>query len=213
MNDDGFHEIQLNGKQLVFLFMAATVVSVVIFLCGVMVGRGVRTQQTAVVPDVDMSGNPTASPEAPARAPLPEASAPPPAVPDQSPEDDINERLRGAEPREDLSSSGDPARAGTPPPAPPPAESQPEASAPADRNAAASGGYTVQLAALRDRKDADAIVERLAGKGYPAYVQNPLPGAPPIYRVQVGRYQTRGEAEKVAARLRSEERFKPWITR
>src|SRR5687767_4683239 len=41
--DEGFHEIQLNGKQLVFLFMAVTVVSVVIFLCGVLVGRGVRT--------------------------------------------------------------------------------------------------------------------------------------------------------------------------
>ena len=41
-NDEGFREIQLNGKQLVFLFMAATVVSVVIFLCGVLVGRGVR---------------------------------------------------------------------------------------------------------------------------------------------------------------------------
>ena len=37
--DDAFHEIQLNGKQLVFLFMVATVVSVVIFLCGVFVGR------------------------------------------------------------------------------------------------------------------------------------------------------------------------------
>ena len=36
--DEGFREIQLNGKQLVFLFMAATVVSVVIFLCGVLVG-------------------------------------------------------------------------------------------------------------------------------------------------------------------------------
>src|SRR5688572_7692164 len=44
MQDEAFHEIQLNGKQLVFLFMAATVVSVVIFLCGVMVGRGVPTQ-------------------------------------------------------------------------------------------------------------------------------------------------------------------------
>ena len=44
--DDGFHEIQLNGKQLVFLFMAATVVSVVIFLCGVLVGRGVRAERT-----------------------------------------------------------------------------------------------------------------------------------------------------------------------
>ena len=38
MPDHEVHEIQLNGKQLVFLFMAATVVAVVIFLCGVMVG-------------------------------------------------------------------------------------------------------------------------------------------------------------------------------
>ena len=42
MSEQDVHEIQLNGKQLVFMFMAATVVSVVIFLCGVMVGRGVR---------------------------------------------------------------------------------------------------------------------------------------------------------------------------
>ena len=42
--EEGFHEIQLSGKQLVFLFMATTVVSVVIFLCGVLVGRGVRTE-------------------------------------------------------------------------------------------------------------------------------------------------------------------------
>ena len=30
-HDDGFHEIQLSGKQLVFLFMAASVVAGVIF--------------------------------------------------------------------------------------------------------------------------------------------------------------------------------------
>src|SRR4249920_2926997 len=48
--DDGFHEIQLNGKQLVFLFMAVTVVSVVIFLCGVLVGRGVRTERASTEP-------------------------------------------------------------------------------------------------------------------------------------------------------------------
>jgi hypothetical protein len=47
--EDGFREIQLNGKQLVFLFMAATVVSVVIFLSGVLVGRGVR--QTEASPE------------------------------------------------------------------------------------------------------------------------------------------------------------------
>ena len=42
MSDEGFREIQLNGKQLIFLFMAVTVVLVVTFLFGVLVGRGVR---------------------------------------------------------------------------------------------------------------------------------------------------------------------------
>ena len=45
--DDGFHEIQLSGKQLVFLFMATTAVSVMIFLCGVLVGRDVRGERAA----------------------------------------------------------------------------------------------------------------------------------------------------------------------
>ncbi|MSO83389.1 MAG: hypothetical protein EXQ53_08860, partial [Acidobacteria bacterium] len=49
MSDEGFHEIQLNGKQLVFLFMSATVVAVVIFLCGVMVGRGVPTGAASAI--------------------------------------------------------------------------------------------------------------------------------------------------------------------
>ena len=49
MSDHGFHEIQLSGKQLVFLFMAAVVVAWCVFLLGVSVGRGVRsaTAQTA----------------------------------------------------------------------------------------------------------------------------------------------------------------------
>src|SRR5687767_2925620 len=62
MSDEGFHEIQLNGKQLVFLFMSATVVSVVIFLCGVMVGRGVRPAHAAVVAETAATlVDPTAS--------------------------------------------------------------------------------------------------------------------------------------------------------
>src|SRR5690349_22958481 len=47
MSDEQFHEFHLDGKQMVFLFMASTVVAVVIFLCGVMVGRGVRANKGA----------------------------------------------------------------------------------------------------------------------------------------------------------------------
>src|SRR5580765_7076089 len=83
--EDGFHEIQLNGKQLVFLFMAATVVSVVIFLGGVLVGRGVRAERIVAqsaalnetpVPDILPSGSASAAPAIQADAD-PRIAAPP----------------------------------------------------------------------------------------------------------------------------------------
>ena len=49
MADEGFREIQLNGKQLVVLFMTAAVVLVATFLCGVLVGRGVKAQKDPTV--------------------------------------------------------------------------------------------------------------------------------------------------------------------
>ena len=78
MSDEGFREIQLNGKQLIFLFMAVTVVSVVIFLFGVLVGRGVRegagtaeiaSSEIAPDPGVARGGRQRAIPVAGWRAP------------------------------------------------------------------------------------------------------------------------------------------------
>src|ERR1700716_3910368 len=91
--DEGFHEIQLNGKQLVFLFMAATVVSVVIFLCGVLVGRGVRAERAggadsaAWVSAPETMPQPQPAPAPPAQPPAgsdPTAAAAPPPVDDLS---------------------------------------------------------------------------------------------------------------------------------
>lgn len=73
--EDGFHEIQLNGKQLVFLGMTTTLVSVVIFLCGVLVGRGVKPIQ----PTPETAPVQTAFVADPAPAPVPEPPAPDPA--------------------------------------------------------------------------------------------------------------------------------------
>src|SRR3954451_23702159 len=85
--DDGFHEIQLNGKQLVFLFMAATVVSVVIFLCGVLVGRGVKAERATLTSEgsasqalPDTSPLPPPAPAQTAAATVEPAAAAPPAV-------------------------------------------------------------------------------------------------------------------------------------
>jgi cell division septation protein DedD len=76
------------------------------------------------------------------------------------------------------------------------------------------GRWVVQLVALRDRGAASSIVQRLSGKGYPAFIVNPAGSASSqIFKVQVGRYDDRGEAEQVARRLEKEEKFNPWISR
>jgi cell division septation protein DedD len=224
MSDDGFHEIQLNGKQLVFLFMAATVGAVVIFLCGVMVGRGVRgdqpVQAEAAVPAPVEPAPTSASAAAP---PPPAANAP---VPEPADDDtgSVYKDLTSDKPTDstlkapDKASRPSPAKAAekapAPAPAPKAAEKAPAPPAePATTPAAVtSGGFAVQVTALRDRTEADAIVKRLVAKGYQAYVLNPLPGKPPVYRVQVGRYQNRADADRIASRLQKEEQFTPWVT-
>ena len=71
----------------------------------------------------------------------------------------------------------------------------------------------MQIAALNVRSEADAIAKRLASKGYAAYVVTPADGTAAVYRVRVGTFKTRREADTVAAKLQKEEQFKPWVTR
>jgi cell division septation protein DedD len=73
-------------------------------------------------------------------------------------------------------------------------------------------GYTVQVAAVNERGEADTIFRRLSAKGYSAYVEVPKNNAS-IFRVRVGTFRTRREAQNMAERLRKEEKFKPWVTR
>lgn len=218
MSDEAFHEIQLNGKQLVFLFMAATVVSVVIFLCGVMVGRGVRNN----LPAANDFGTTTEAAAAPAAAePAPASAGPAAEAPPVPGEGDYHASLTADKPADEkLAAAAPPAREERAAPEekpaePPPPPSEPtRAAAPAPPASVTSGdGFVVQVAALRDRTEADALVRRLSGKGYSAFVVNPVPGKPPVYKVQVGRFADRGEAARISARLKSEEQFSPWVTR
>jgi cell division septation protein DedD len=212
IQDEGFHEIQLNGKQLVFLFMAATVVSVVIFLCGVLVGRGVRAERGGVADVAPASTVTETLPQQPATAPAPtpagsdpRAAAPPPVVDDLS---YFNRLEKTSAPAEQLKPASAP-----PPPAPAPREPAPAPAAAAAPAEPSGQGFAVQIAALNVRSEADAIVKRLSSKGYAAYVISPANGTPAVYRVRVGKFPTRREAESIAAKLQKEEQFKPWVTR
>ena len=226
MANEPLHEIQLNGKQLVFLFMSATVVAVVIFLAGVMVGRGVQAPAAARAASTgDAVIDPTAEPPAAAGPSATTGSGAPVTTQETL---TYATRLEGdAPPAENLSPVAEPvAPAAVAPPAPEPtpapavaARAQaPRAAAPVPAAAGEVGteppgtGFVVQVAATRERSEADTIARRLAGKGYPAFVTTPASG-PRMFRVRVGKYPDRREAETVAGRLEREEQFKPWITR
>jgi cell division septation protein DedD len=208
--DDGFHEIQLNGKQLVFLFMAATVVLVVTFLCGVLVGRGVPLQAGSA--DAVEAAEPAVVPPPPVAAVTP--SSAPPATANENLS--YPNRLAGDPPREQLRAGG--TDAGSPPPDAPAATpaTAPDTTAahPDPRLSEPEGaGFAIQVTALARREEAEGIASRLMARGYPAYVLPPASGAPAVFRVRVGKFPDRREAEQVASRLQQEEQFKPWIVR
>ena len=219
-HDEGFHEIQLSGKQLVFWAMAIVVIGVVVFLLGVQVGRGVLAQRglpenpaTASVPDDEPppppasasqgTGAPVTAGEKLSYAERLSSSEPTPEklTPLSAPKPEPTRSAVAAEGRE-----GGPKPSG-PPPRPTPPTADPATSEPA------GDGFSIQVAALVKREEADTIVKRLAAKGYPAYVAAPIKEKVPIFRVRVGKYKERNEADTVAAKLQKEEQFKPWVVR
>ena len=220
--DEGLHEIQLNGKQLVFLFMASTVVAVVIFLCGVMVGRGVRAQRPALEAAVEAATDPTSG--ATSAVPLAPAAAATSNAPVAAQETlTYPSRLEGQEPVVEKlrATPAKPADSVKPPvakaepskPVMPPTALKASPSSATLAGEPTGNGFVVQVAAVNDRREAETIATRLAGKGYPSFVTTPPKGAARMFRVRIGKYSTRREAETVATRLQKEDQFKPWITR
>ena len=226
--DDGFHEIQLSGKQLVALFMVATTVLVMTFLLGVWVGRGVPGDRgQGDTPETMAAAAPPAAsaPSQPVASGGPPAAEPP--APAAEPNDDLSyaKRLQAdsaaAEKLKPPSSTGStpkPAAPAPPAAAPPASTSKPPAAAPqpkpepaAPPSTGRAGAWIVQVVSLQDRAAAAAIAKRLAGKGYPAFVLDPASGGPRIYRVQVGGYTDKNDAEQAARRLERDEQLKPFV--
>ena len=230
--DEGVREIQLSGKQLVFLFMAVTVVSVVIFLCGVLVGRGVQARAALVdapamadTEPVDDAGAPPAEPAPDSPTPRADVSFPQRLEKNETPAEKLVPRKDPpAKAATTAPAAASPGPAATPTtatttPAPPPAAAAPAAKVVPERPSPGipsepkGTGFAIQVAAFSARSEAETIVKRLSAKGYAVYLVTPQAGQPAMFRVRVGKFAERAEAERVAARLEREEQFKPWITR
>jgi cell division septation protein DedD len=82
----------------------------------------------------------------------------------------------------------------------PTGEAPPKAATDALAPAPPVAGYYVQVAAVTRQEDANALVEALKKKQYPAFTAN-NPAADKFYRVQVGPYADLKDAEAMRGRL------------
>ncbi len=72
--------------------------------------------------------------------------------------------------------------------------------------------FTIQVAAFKTRPQAEAMRRGLADGGYDAYVSESESQSGARYRVRVGTYPTRDDAQQAAQRLAAERRVPTFIT-
>ena len=177
MNNKDYRELQLTSTQLIFIFIAVLILGLVIFLLGVSVGKK-QTQmvaETRIIPEE----RPTIKVEE-KKEPVKE--------PEPQPEkkDRINKELEShqkvqeevkKQPQEEV-------------------KRQPEL----PKNL-----YYIQLGAFGKRENALALADQYKKKGYNALVREPAPSdRVKLYKVWVGGYPTRAEAERISAKFAQE---------
>lgn len=219
MDDKG-----LTARHLILVFLAGVAVCAVFFSLGFMVGYNEHSSRTAAVEAETVNSNPAAIPPT-INPPAAGASgshsnpsmttsvAPPTPVGqgtgDQIPTETIEEG-KPLPPVKEHTTESAPAKpasakskAEPPSPAPQPAQGT---------TASVGSGFAVQVAASRARPDAESLVGILKGHGYPVFLVTPeyAHAGDNLFRVQVGPFRNRADAERVRDQL-AKEGFKPFI--
>ncbi len=241
--DDYYYEIQLSNKQLVFYFLAGATGLILSFLAGVMVGRGVDSgathealaaakpaQEERVVAEEPAKPSPPAAEELtyaqrldgeksddtlekPGKPAAKTADKPAP----QPSAEKAAEKPPGATAEKPKPADKEPAPekpGGKTTPAPKTTPAGKPAASPKPTAAAAkpaAGVFTIQVGAFKDKETAESVVGRLKKKGFSAFVVPPEGDG--LFNVRVGSYTARTDAERVQAKLRDEEKFKPFIVK
>lgn len=191
----------LSARYLALVFLMGVAACGVFFSLGFLVGynerpsRGVPAAEpvsppSVIPPPVNAGG---AKPELPKESVTPSPGAAVPATAAGQAPGEAEERP-APEPARDAS-----------PPKEPPAAQPGEEVAPA---------FTVQVAASRDHRDVERMVKELRARGYAVFLVTPeyARASDNLFRVQVGPFSTREDAEKVRDKL-AREGFKPFIRR
>jgi len=189
-------EVSLGGVQIASVVVGALIALALVFVLGFQVGQRVGTRRAeaarpATLGDLDAASVTSTAPAGKGltfSAELPRARPAPP--PPRTPPAATAEPAAAPAPASPPPAS--PAPAAAQPAATPAAEASPPAAAPAPPS---RGGWTVQLGASQRREEAEALAHRVQSLG-PRIEEADVPGKGHFFRVRVGRFDSRAEAEK-----------------
>lgn len=199
--------------QLVILGVGFTVASVIIFFLGMIVGRGIEERKIVKEeePLVKIPVKPSSAGSAPGSQPKEELTFYDTLT--KSPKSRSSDAEREKEPRRaEKAETKVPVKEATEKTSEKTAEKSAPPNESAKESQAAKGpeadtGWTVQVNAFPDERSARIWVDRLKNKGYNAYMVEAEIKGRIWYRVRVGNYATREEAEKAEDTLQKKENF------
>ncbi len=220
--EPSYYEIALTNRQVLVAFVILLCCVLAAFFAGVWVGRGSPAAAADAPQQAAAQATPSAtSPQelaffndgeggskaAEGRPDLEEMAAKPRR--DTTLAQDLGVDAAAATPAPAAPASSAPATASPQPTAPPAASAAPPPAPAASAAAAApAGALFIQVFSSRDELQAKRLETRLRAAGFKAF----LSPAGVMYRVRIGPFAARPDAETVAARARRDFRLDTWIT-
>jgi cell division septation protein DedD len=178
MSNKEYRELQLSSSQLVLIFIAILVLGIIVFLLGVSVGK----KQARIVEETQLANKPA------------EQITQEKPVPQKEPVETIDKELASHEKAQEDKLKEEKVKTET---AKPKIEKSKPQSTAQEQNL-----FWIQVGAFSSPQNANSVAETYRGKGYKSIVLDPLPtDRKKIYRVRLGGYPTRDQAEKARDEL------------
>jgi cell division septation protein DedD len=182
MSNKDYRELQLSSSQLILIFIAILVLGIVVFLLGVSVGK----KQAKVQGETQLASKPT------------EQITQEKPIPQKEKSESIDQELASHEKVQEEKAPEEKIKAQ-------PAKSKPEPAKQAPPKQT-QNNYWIQVGAFSSQQNANAIAEEYKNKGYNAVVLAPSSSdRSKLYRVRLGGYASREEAETARDKLARQE--------
>lgn len=210
------YEFTLDGRQISLIFFLIVLLIGLSFSIGVMYGKGLRKIEK---PEIVVQEERT-----------PEPLVPPDSVATTQPAQGGSETRQVEEKKEDYTFYNTLTEK-TPPPGiegkteetkevviPPPVEEQKSVEEKpkqeeTKKKEQTKGEYAIQVIAYNDRDKARSMVKKLNSKGFNAFIEEGKSGNKRIFRVKIGYYTTKEEAERAIKELKKRENLTGFITK